>query len=150
MHQAPPVSYPVGRSLGVGLATLFFGVAGVAAMATWAWRGGAGVGLAGVLAALVLACWALWCWARAPAGVLSWDGQAWRWSARAGASGLLKVRLDFQGLLLVQWQPPPAPVEWLWLERRADPQRWADLRRAVYSRANPDALPEADSPAANP
>ena len=36
------------------------------------------------------------------------------------------------------------------LERQRCPQRWFDLRRAVYSRASPQARPSARPPAATP
>jgi toxin CptA len=43
--------------------------------------------------------------------------------------------LDTQSLLLVRLDEPTQRARWLWLERRARPERWQDLRRAIYSRA---------------
>jgi hypothetical protein len=150
MHHAPPVSYPVDRSRGVGLATAGFGAAGLAVVTWWSLQGGMGPQSFVIVPVATLAALALRQWVKTRAGELSWDGREWHWSGREGVPGLVAVGLDFQRLLLLRWQPMGAPAEWFWLRRGARPSSWADLRRAVYSRANPDALPEADSPAANP
>jgi toxin CptA len=151
MHSAPSVSYPVGRSrLG---ATLMLGawVLGAGAAAWWwaqvqpaTWRAMAAAGL--LLASGVAAGWS---WACTPRSTLAWDGDSWSWSGQQDASGTLEVVLDLQRLLLVRWRSP-AGAGWLWLERPALPARWDDLRRAVYSRAGPEAPPGAQSPRAKP
>ena len=151
MHHAPPVSYPVGRSRAVGAAALIACVAGLVATAFWALQDGeSGWRKPAALLALPLAAWACRAWRASPSGSLSWDGQSWHWSGGGGEkTGQLAVCLDFQQLLLLRWQAENARAHWLWLERGRMPARWNELRRAVYSRANPDALPEAEPPAAN-
>jgi hypothetical protein len=149
MHNAPSVTYPVGRSRwGAALLALAW-LAGVAVVLQWsrqdgvgagpavvAWAGVAGVGLAAARA-----------WWRGPSGALAWDGANWRWEA--GPPGRVQVGLDLQAFLLVHWRAAGG-ARWLWLERAACPERWDDLRRAVYSRARPQALPVAEPPAAKP
>jgi len=94
---------------------------------------------------------AAWRWRAQPTGHLAWDGAGWTWEAGAApaTAGRLRVSVDLQRVLLVQWRGD-GPAHWLWLERAGAPERWADLRRAVYSRARPDALPLAQPPAAKP
>jgi toxin CptA len=58
--------------------------------------------------------------------------------------------LDLQRLLLLRWHGAAGGVQWLWAERARHPDRWDALRRAVYSRATPDALQGAKPPAAKP
>ena len=148
MHGAPSVTCPVGRSSLGGRLLLAVWAAGAAtwllwlAQAGWSWRTAAG-------AATVLACGAAAgvAWRRQGAGLLHWDGRAW--SLDGNGPGQLAVALDLQGLLLVRWDGP-AGRRWLWLERgRAQPHGWADVRRAVYSPAVPQA-PGAEPPSASP
>ena len=155
MHGAPSVSFPVGRSLWAGAvaAAIWLLGAGVAAgwLATAAWSPRQAVALA-LLAAT--GAWAAAAWWRQPSGRLDWDGAAWCWWPAAGVpleGGSLRVAADLQFLLLVQWSGA-GRRSWLWLERRADPSRWAALRRAVYSRADPatQALTGAPPPSARP
>jgi toxin CptA len=93
---------------------------------------------------------ALRSWARAAAGVLAWDGAGWTWREGAGAAaaGTIELSLDVQHTMLVRWHDGGSR-RWLWLERRRCRERWDDVRRAVYSRARPHALP-AEPPAAKP
>ncbi|WP_325345141.1 hypothetical protein [Xylophilus sp.] len=123
-------------------------LAGAATLTAWSllaqqpgWRHAAGwltwaIGLA----------WWLAAWRRSPRGQLAWTGAQWRWqpgSMPAGESaGQLAVRLDAQRFLLAAWQPLDGggPACWFWLERRSDPGRWPDLRRAVYSPARADGM----------
>ena len=150
MHSAPSVTYPVGRSRFMAGTAAALWLAGAAAIVLWCaqssspgWRQGCALAVlaaAGGFAALA--------WWRTPEGELAWDGRAWSW--RAGtAGGALHVALDLQNHLLVRWQAAGASC-WLWLERARRPERWHELRRAVYSRAIPDALPGAQTPAAKP
>ena len=152
MHNAPSVSYPVGRSRFLGGLLALLWCAGVSAVALWCqqatpsgWRRVAAAG-----AVLLSAGVAVLAWRRQPEGLLTWDGQAWSWRGcmlPAGASP--RVVMDFQAWMLLGW-PAPARAEWLWLERRHAPGRWRDLRRAVYSRARILPLPGADSGPATP
>jgi toxin CptA len=152
MHSAPSVSYPVGRSrLAAGLLLMAWLLGTVAVTLWWVevralgWQRGASVVL--VLAA---GLWAAWSWWRAPAGALSWDGENWCWAAAGqGGAGVVAVGLDLQHWLLLRWTGAGVP-RWLWLERARHVERWDDLRRAVYSRARPQALRPEQSPAAKP
>jgi hypothetical protein len=139
MHSAPAVSYPVGRSrdadrLLFGLWALGAACAGAAVLHLDAMLGGR----AALLALSVLfaggAAWRLG--RRAMPGELRFDGRDW---SLGGVSPTLAARaevcLDLQFLLLLRLVEPGRPQRWLWLERRAQPSRWPDLRRAVYSRA---------------
>ena len=99
------------------------------------------------------AVWGWQAWRAMPVGVLQWDGV--RWHLEAGPTGdpahplkgALWVRLDLQSHLWVCLDEPGGRRTWLWLERQGAPERWGDLRRAVYSRPKPEATP-ADEPAA--
>ncbi len=150
MHHAPSVSYPVGRPLFPGLLALVLWMADAAV--TWAWlRESEAPGWRQATAAILLVLiggWSLLAWLRSPIGELHWDGAGWTAPHEAGA-GSLRVVLDLQQVMLVRWLPPQS-AQWLWLERRRSPQRWLDVRRAVYSRARPQALSPARPPAATP
>lgn len=145
MHNAPSVSYPVGRFV----------------LPLWLWR------LHVLLNLAFLSLWAmsqpigpLWCiaaagcalvWAlgrktlRDQGGYLCWDGALWRWrldspddGSTLGLEGVGQVNtvLDWQNFLLLRWQPltyeSRPTVRWLWLGRSASPQSWPALRRAVW------------------
>lgn len=138
MHNAPSVSYPVGRSffqvgllsvlallaagLGVGwiVSSPRFGVAQLAMLLLW------------LMAAVVSG----WGWRRTEQGELQWDGQTWAWR-RAGAPegwpGQVAVRLDWQRGLLLAFVGETGRAQWLWLARSADATRWLALRRALYA-----------------
>jgi toxin CptA len=76
-------------------------------------------------------------WKNSPVGQLAWDGQFWRWEGPGYQTGVaeqkLSVVVDFQNLLLLRLENPAHAHLWLWAERHALPERWLDLRRAVYS-----------------
>ncbi len=152
MHSAPSVTYPVGRSRFAGLLAASLWLAGVAVTALWShqapsldWRHG--LALAVVLGSGMVAARSWWA---AAEGELRWDGQHWWWSASGESlAGVVTVALDLQGRMLLCWCGEPAPSaglrQWLWLERGRQPERWDDLRRAVYSRARTDALTDMDA-----
>ena len=153
MHDAPSVTYPVGRShWGAGIALTLW-LAGLVLTVLWSaqpqvtwWRLGAAwtaVAVGGAVAALA--------WWRTPAGAFAWDGAAWTWSPAGGVpvTGQFRLSLDLQHALLVRWHDEGAG-RWFWLERQRRREAWDDLRRAVYSRARPEALPPAEPPAAKP
>lgn len=139
--------YPVRRSralalvlsavLLVGTAVLagwlFFGVHGVSRWPVWA---GAGLWL-------IAAGGALHFWTAQFVGHLRWDGESWMLEvlgARASSMPLAEapeVLLDVQSHLWLHASVVGRGRIWLWLERSAGPERWLDLRRAVYSRARP-------------
>lgn len=95
-----------------------------------------------------------WAWWRAPPGELRWGEGGWSWIGPAGVrDGRLAHGLDLQTVLLLRWQDEGArgrSARWFWLERARCPDRWQALRRAVYSRARRQALPDAGLPAATP
>ncbi len=154
MHNAPSVTYPVGRCAvhgavlaglsGLGLLALAWLAAGwPAARAVWLWGGG-----------LVWLSWsalALLVWWRSPGGQLQWDARAapaaampgaraggWRWHGIGDvAPDLERVEwvLDAQKVLLLRLHPRAMRARWVWLEARRDPGRWDDLRRALTTHA---------------
>ena len=144
-RRAPSVQYPLRRSRVLGallLALLFIGAGVVAA---WV---GFGARDAVVSAAVALGLWLLAAagaahfWWGQPRGVLQFDGQAWTLGQTAKSfSGPLalsvppEVLLDLQAHLWVRVVPMGRASQWLWLARSSQPERWMDLRRAVYSRA---------------
>jgi toxin CptA len=152
MHGAPSVSYPVGRSLLAGSLLLAAWLLGLVACTVWAWQGASASRLAVAAAACLAAgAWTGWWWHRQPSGLLAWDAGAWSWSAGGPEveSGSVKVQLDLQSLLLLRFTAQ-GDGRWLWVERARLPGRWDALRRAVYSRANPEAPPRAEPPSATP
>ncbi len=90
--------------------------------------------LAAVLGAGAAACTG---WKNAPTGQLAWDGEAWHWESSGYQTGVteyeLSVIADFQHRLLLRLENPAHARLWLWVERSTQPERWLDLRRAVYS-----------------
>ena len=76
-------------------------------------------------------------WKNSPTGQLVWDGQTWRWESVAYQAGVSEQKLfviaDLQNLLLLRLENQAHVSLWLWVERKALPERWLDLRRAVYS-----------------
>jgi toxin CptA len=152
MHGAPSVSYPVGRSRFAAGLLLLVWLLGTAAVILWAiqvrvpgWQRAASL-----LLVLAAGLWAAWSWWRAPRGALSWDGENWSWSAAGQeGTGSVEIGLDLQHWLLLRWNGGN-PSRWLWLERARCLERWDDLRRAVYSRARPQALRQDQFPAAKP
>jgi hypothetical protein len=150
MHNAPPVAYPMGRSslqAGLLLAVWLSGAAALVLCALFApalgWR-------LWLLALAVCAggCMAVWGWRNSPVGLLHWDGQNWHWESPAYQSGTpvrrLSVKMDFQRVLLLKLENQDHARLWLWAERKGMPERWLDLRRAVYAHQRLSPLP-ADS-----
>ncbi len=76
-------------------------------------------------------------WKNSPIGQLAWDGQAWRWEGLGYQAGVAQYELssaaDFKNVMLLRVENQAHAKLWLWAERRADPARWLDLRRAVFS-----------------
>ena len=103
-----------------------------------------GLKVLGALASVLLAGVAAFAgWKNSPVGQLAWDGRVWRWESSGYQSGVaeqhLSVIADFQSLLLLRLENQAHARLWLWVERGTFPERWMDLRRAVYSphRSNP-------------
>ena len=143
MHSAPSVSYPVGRSRNAARILMIIWAAGAGAAGAWRYQINSNLGVGDwrqwlLLAAVVLAGLGLWSALRAqPVGELRWDGQYWTLKAGLAERGgaLAGVHLDLQTLMLVHLVPADGRAQWLWLERGAAPERWRELRRALYSRA---------------
>lgn len=76
-------------------------------------------------------------WNKTMGGQLSWSGEVWCWESATGQTGKseheLSVIADFQSCLLLYLENQTRARLWLWVEQSALPERWLDLRRAVYS-----------------
>jgi toxin CptA len=150
MHSAPSVSYPVGRSRFAAALLLGPWVLGLATCIAWRLQSPAS-GFRPVATAVILVlvgALAAVSWWRMPEGTLAWDQEQWQWpGGNAGSGTIPVVSLDLQHCLLLRWGAGRGAT-WLWLERATRPEQWADLRRAVYSRATPESLPKARPSAA--
>jgi hypothetical protein len=155
VYNAPSVTYPVGRCafqrwLWAGL--LVIGVTVMLAWAlyqplTWSWY------MAWLpLCAGCVGGWRAW----QVHGVLQWQGETWvLWLKSSHAQnpwhgGELRLALDAQRVLLLQWTPTPDAqdgglltsdarvprrTKWLWLAKENAPHLWQDLRRAVHAKS---------------
>lgn len=138
MHSAPSVSYPVGRSHGAArlLSALWIAGACCSGAALYpfghmAWRQ-----VLLVSSVVLTATVARRTLGPVLAADLVFDGQDWSLAGQdASKAARIAVLLDIQSLVLVRLDEPTKRARWLWLERRARPERWQDLRRAIYSRA---------------
>ena len=150
-HNAPPVVYPLGRSSFLGRLLLGLWLAGLFSALLWwyltrqlDWR----MALAFV-AVLLAGVAARTSWNHLPGGQLAWDGAVWRWESASYQTGVAELELlvvaDFQRRLLLRLENHARASLWLWAEQSAMPERWLDLRRAVYSPPKPPAaLPQHD------
>lgn len=94
-------------------------------------------------------------WNNLPGGQLAWDGDVWRWESPGYQTGegehALSVIADFQQRLLLRLENQAGASLWLWVEQSVMPERWLDLRRAVYSpHRSRSALPAHDFVPAEP
>jgi hypothetical protein len=144
MHNAPSVTYPVGRSRVLGGLLVFLWLAGAAALTGWSllsdaltWRHALSF-----LCLIVCGMGAAYNWRQMVEGELCWDGQYWQWSKHDArvAGGRLTVCVDVQSRMLLRLKRAGQAPCWFWAERALRPQRWSDLRRAVYSRPKPVVL----------
>ena len=141
MHNAPSVSYPVGRCAFQRWLFVGFAVLTLAVLLAWAFNQGLTSTLYVAVAAAALGLLLGWR-ALGQAGTLTWDGQVWclhdQGLGHEDALGAVHVALDVQKALLLRWQPTSdklhAKPQWLWLGSQASDNRWQDLRRAVYQR----------------
>ena len=138
---APAVLYPAGRSAALAAGSGLLVLGGLLALGYWAvqgaWRHPWWVLWAAFATWLAAMVWALQFWRALPMGDLYWSGAHWelKSSYRTVTGVRLCVHADLQRFLLVRLESADQPPCWLWLERRLRPERWNDLRRAVYSRA---------------
>jgi hypothetical protein len=133
------VVFPLGRSSFLRGVLLVFWVSGLLSVLLWwnvmrqfDWRlllAGFSVLLAGIAARIT--------WKNLPGGQLAWDGDVWRWESPGYQTGesehALSIVADFQQRLLLRLENQAGASLWLWVEQNAMPERWLDLRRAVYS-----------------
>lgn len=150
-YAAPAVRYPFARSAALGWLCVGLAIASGCGAAwygstVWAAAGGGALALAAIIGWVAAAWGALVYWWRSPCGLLVWNGQVWAVhvvDARCAApseDGLAlqqvpAVILDLQHTLWIMvYRDGHGPL-WLWLERSRSPERWGDLRRAVYSPA---------------
>lgn len=155
----PAVNYPFGRSSVLAAFLVAVAAGGLGGLVAWALQGvRAGIQWPVWVAMgvwLVAAINAFDFWRRQPVGTLRWDGQSWSVTVADGhgdtqaraLSGPPGIFLDMQSHLWVHVSPAGRRDLWLWLERSSQPERWMDLRRAVYSRAKPGVDPDAIAPA---
>jgi hypothetical protein len=148
MRSAPSVRYPVGRSAFFGRLLVLAGGLGLVAVALCAVAGGPASGM------LMALGWGLWLvtalrsWRRQLQGSLGWQASAvtpeglpaagvWSWSSAAYQEGVTLKRVervyDFQKAVLLRLHNPDGARSWVWVERRSDPGRWDDLRRALWA-----------------
>lgn len=140
MHNAPPVSYPVGRSRfqAGALGTLW--LLGAATVAGWCWQVDVlgwrqGVAALAVVGSGLLAVYG---WCKTSTAALRWDGQQWFWTGSGVACAVrVSAHLDLQHHLLLCLRPEVGRPLWCWAERASQPAHWRSLRRAVYSPARP-------------
>lgn len=142
------MQYLLRRSLALGAVLAGLLLAGTGVLAVWVVWGVRSPWVAGTVAAclwLVAGALTLHFWLRQFVGVLRWDGQGWSLEG-GGPHGSTEFRalscppqviLDLQTHLWVCVFPLGQRRTWLWLERSSQPERWMDMRRAVYSRAKP-------------
>jgi len=150
MHSAPSVNYPVGRSRGATRILLFLWALGAccAGVSCYLFDSAGWRQLLLVLSVVFAGVAAGFGLRRDGAGVLHFDGLHWTLTGadptRAVHGARALVALDFQSLMLLRLTEPGRARRWIWIEQRAMPQRWRDVRRAVYSRP-PSAAPAGDT-----
>lgn len=144
MHNAPAVTYPVGRWSLRPLCLFALAAGGLVVLAFW-WQQS--------VPSAVPAIWLFMTWlaglvatVRASrqddSGALTWSGAKWTWSSRAGASnGTLTVLVDVQATVVVIFRSDDDRVLWFWLRRSVDPSVWPALRRALVSTSGRGVLP---------
>jgi hypothetical protein len=147
MHNAPAVSYPVGRSRFQAYLLGLVGSGGALVGTLWhyqanpiGWRWwffGVVLAATGLIAART--------WLQAPIGCLRWDGRTWSWTGVETLNGgSLTVVLDLQFCMVLGLCAVGSERFWLWPERRIDPTHWDALRRAVFSRGSRTSARTAD------
>ena len=138
-HNAPPVVYPLGRSLFLCRWLLALWFAGLLSVLLWAASARLLAGAVTLALVVVLgAGMALWVsWKNLQCGQLTWDGDIWYWESmgcqECNALHELSVVADLQSRLLLRFEGQTGKGLWLWAERASLPDRWLDLRRAVFA-----------------
>lgn len=140
MHNAPAVSYPVGRSFVREACLLLPWLLAGLVCAVWALQSEQFYAAHGLGLLLWLSgAWLVQAELRRPTeGLLAWDGQSWVWEAGGRRYvGALRLRLDWQQGVVLEFRPLDGPGVWLWIERGMAPRLWDGLRRALYAPAAP-------------
>jgi hypothetical protein len=141
MHNAPSVSYPVGRCAFQRWLFGSFAALASALLVVWAFNQGLTWLWYGAACVMVLGVGLGW-QTLGQRGVLTWDGQAWclhdQTTGHEDALSEPQVIWDVQKALLLRWQPASDTLhsqpQWLWLCVQDSDNHWQDLRRAVYQR----------------
>jgi hypothetical protein len=148
MHNAPAVSYPVGRSRFQGWLLSVVALIGLVSAAVWftqadalGWRQWLMLSVA-----ISVAFGAWWQWQHAETGQLAWDGVVWTWTAaQASLPVQLTLIADVQrAMLLLLNSAHSDSRRWIWVDRDASSTRWLALRRAVQQHPRFDSDPLAD------
>jgi hypothetical protein len=144
-RRAPAVRFPARRSGIVGGVLAAAVAAGLVVLMAWLLQGshqGPAVAIAAAVCWLAAAAGAWHWWHGQFCGELCWDGQQWALDPLVPGRhpqvlrGTPEVQGDLQHHLWLRTSGDAGrPRIWLWLERSRQPERWDDLRRAVYSRA---------------
>ena len=141
-RHSPAVHYPLLRPVLLWRIWKWAAVLTAAVLLMWLWVGaGEDWGLPASVSAV---SWALAVWAvrhsllRWPQGHLHWDGKSWmlvRDESSSSVLASLQVIADMQQLLVLRLEPQQGRACHVLLEKKWAPERWLDLRRAVYSSA---------------
>jgi hypothetical protein len=141
VHTAPPVRVSLGRSAGwIVLVSLGVGIAAANFTAWVLLRNDQSAAMAAVLG---LAASALMAWRlrrHQPTSDLNWNGAEWQWQ---GLSGQVQVALDFDGWMLLRFDPVDGRRRWIAASRRTAVGPWPALRAALHA-------PRPDDPLAAP
>ena len=160
MHNAPSVSYPVGRCAFVGWFLVVIALSGLSvqlswvmleprmgARAWWAW------GLYGALWVCLLGH-AVWRWWRMPTGTLKWHPASppeaaltalapptgWWWTSAAypdsiGLKGV-QVTLRLNRVVVLRWRLTTGRLFWVCVQHQGDGLAWLALQRALMAHAD--------------
>ena len=114
---------------GIGVGVVLFWVL---VSPVWGW-----LSVLAILGAVCAGVTALVSWRTNGSGQLTWDGECWHWDAIgdlfASKESTLSVIADVQSALLLLFETSGSGRRWFWVERVSRPERWMDLRRAVYA-----------------
>jgi hypothetical protein len=141
MHNAPSVSFPVGRCAFLRVLYIILTLFTSAVLLSWTLVQSWHIGMGFALCLGVLCAW--WGWRDIQwQGVLHWTGQQWQLEGAPTrdnttlAVAAPQVCLDAQSILLLRLTPLSGATEakrWLWCQRRSAAPQWQDFRRAVYA-----------------
>lgn len=142
MRSAPPVVYPVGRSVWYVRLTIWCACLLGLVICLLAWFMGLAMSglllLAGVSAGVLLLVAQIAPREFMPEGELDWDGEAWSFRDRGGMREAVEVCVHWDGgsVMLLRVSTPSA--SWhldrhVWLRASSSPMHWHGLRCAVHA-----------------